>query len=452
MNYNQMGNDIDGEAAGDNSGWNTSLSADGKTLAIGAINNDGNGSNSGHVRVFTWSGVAWVQRGSDLNGEAAADNSGYGVSLSADGMIVATSAVRNNSNGTYGSGNTRVYAWNGTTWVQRGSDIDPPQQHEYTSLVSLSADGMRLVKSGTDYDDYSTYLGSNVGVMRVYAYDGSTWNQLGQSIVGEGENDFFGNVVKISADGNIVAGSSSGNDGNGSNSGHVRVYTWNGSSWAKRGNDLDGEAAGDQSSSFSMSSDGSIVAIGSGLNGGGRGHVRVYVWNGSSWVQRGNDIDGELGDALSGPVLSANGNLLVVSVSNNTIGSSRIYIWNGTSWVRSREPDIVGEAIGDYSVVGSISADGNIIAMQSTGNDGNGIDSGHVRVYEYNISKSLVGLSNVDNTSDANKPVSSAQQIALNLKAPLILQDFVSDTAAATGGIAIYALYRTGDVIKMRTV
>lgn len=33
------------------------------------------------------------------------------------------------------------------------------------------------------------------------------------------------------------------------------------------------------------------------------------------------------------------------------------------------------------------------------------------------VDKNLVGLNNVDNTSDANKPVSTAQQAALNLKA-----------------------------------
>ncbi len=33
------------------------------------------------------------------------------------------------------------------------------------------------------------------------------------------------------------------------------------------------------------------------------------------------------------------------------------------------------------------------------------------------IDKSTVGLGNVDNTSDANKPVSTAQQAALDLKA-----------------------------------
>jgi hypothetical protein len=50
----QMGVDIDGEAASDQSGWSVSLSSDGKTVAIGAVGNDDNGSNSGHVRVFQW--------------------------------------------------------------------------------------------------------------------------------------------------------------------------------------------------------------------------------------------------------------------------------------------------------------------------------------------------------------------------------------------------------------
>ena len=49
----QLGADIDGEAAGDLSGYSVSLSADGSRLAIGARNNAGNGGSSGHVRVFS---------------------------------------------------------------------------------------------------------------------------------------------------------------------------------------------------------------------------------------------------------------------------------------------------------------------------------------------------------------------------------------------------------------
>ena len=52
--FMQLGQDIDGEAEGDESGVSVSLSGDGLTLAVGAHANDGNGENSGHVRVFVF--------------------------------------------------------------------------------------------------------------------------------------------------------------------------------------------------------------------------------------------------------------------------------------------------------------------------------------------------------------------------------------------------------------
>ena len=52
-----------------------SLSSDGTTVAIGAYGNDGNGSNSGHVRIYAWNSAtsAWEQQGADIDGEAASD-------------------------------------------------------------------------------------------------------------------------------------------------------------------------------------------------------------------------------------------------------------------------------------------------------------------------------------------------------------------------------------------
>jgi hypothetical protein len=45
--------------------------------------------------------------------------------------------------------------------------------------------------------------------------------------------------------------------------------------------------------------------------------------------------------------------------------------------------------------------------------------NGHALNADVTVSKADVGLSNADNTSDVNKPVSTAQQTALDLKAPL---------------------------------
>ena len=92
----------------DHSGYSVSLSADGTILAIGAFTNDGNGSLSGHVRIYENDNGTWTQLGSDIDGEAADDWSGYSVSLSSDGSTVAIGAKNNSGSGSK-AGHVRVY-------------------------------------------------------------------------------------------------------------------------------------------------------------------------------------------------------------------------------------------------------------------------------------------------------------------------------------------------------
>ena len=108
--WQKIGNDIDGEAADDYSGYSVSLSSDGHTVAIGATDNDGNGNYSGHVRIFQWieSTSIWTQVGDDIDGEVADDHSGWSVSLSSDGRVVAIGAPWNDGNGDT-SGHVRIY-------------------------------------------------------------------------------------------------------------------------------------------------------------------------------------------------------------------------------------------------------------------------------------------------------------------------------------------------------
>ena len=386
--WTQRGADIDGEALYDQSGYSVSLSADGSIVAIGAPYNDGNGNSSGHVRVYAWNSSSWVQRGADINGEALYDLSGWSVSLSADGSIVAIGALYNDGNGN-SSGHVRVYAWNSSSWVQRGADINGEAASDYSGgSVSLSADGS-IVAIGAKYNDGN---GNSSGHVRVYAWNSSSWVQRGADINGEAASDYSGGSVSLSADGSIVAIGATGNDGVGNSSGHVRVYAYDGtsSSWVQLGADIDGEAAGDYSGySVSLSVDGSIVAIGANGNGNWSGHVRVYEYNGTSWVQRGADLDGEAADDESGGSvsLSADGSIVAIgsSYNNNNRGHVRVYVYDGTSscWVQ-RGADIDGEADYDdsgYSV--SLSADGSIVAIGAIGNDGVGNNTGHVRVYKY---------------------------------------------------------------------
>ena len=175
--FTQLGSDIDGEAAGDYSGSSVSLSSDGKTVAIGATGNAGNGTNSGHVRLYKWDGTSWNQLGNDIDGEAAADNSGFSVSLSDDGTIVAIGADDNDGNGD-GSGHTRLYQYSSGSWTQLGSDIDGEAARDESGVsVSLSDDG-KTVAIGANLNDAN---GTNSGHTRVFSLPSSSGSSSGGS-------------------------------------------------------------------------------------------------------------------------------------------------------------------------------------------------------------------------------------------------------------------------------
>jgi hypothetical protein len=51
------------------------LSGDANTVVIGAEQNSDASAYAGHARVFRYNGASWVQLGDDIDGEAADDNS-----------------------------------------------------------------------------------------------------------------------------------------------------------------------------------------------------------------------------------------------------------------------------------------------------------------------------------------------------------------------------------------
>ncbi len=273
----QIGDDIDGEAAFDGLGNSVSLSLDGSIIAISSPGSSVNGDGSGQVRVYKNINNVWTQVGGDINGEMADDFSGWSVSLSIDGSIVAISAPLNNGNGVR-SGHVRVFKNINSVWTQVGTDIDGEAEQDRSGYsLSLSADGS-IVAIGANRNDG---FGPNSGHVRVYKNIDNVWIQAGGDIEGEADGDRSGESVSLSADGSIVAIGSLRNDGsNGLNSGHVRVYQNINNVWIQAGTDIDGEASGDGSGEhISLSADGSIVAISASSNSGNAafsGQVRVY--------------------------------------------------------------------------------------------------------------------------------------------------------------------------------
>ena len=58
------------------------------------------------------------------------------------------------------------------------------------TAVAMNATGDRLITGAPLFDQ---------GYVSIYAWDGSTWNQLGASIQGEVSRDAFGHSVAISS-------------------------------------------------------------------------------------------------------------------------------------------------------------------------------------------------------------------------------------------------------------
>ena len=59
------------------------------------------GSEAGSVRIYEYSSGTWIKFGQDIDGEAANDNSGCSVSLNSDGDRVAIGARYNDGSGMY---------------------------------------------------------------------------------------------------------------------------------------------------------------------------------------------------------------------------------------------------------------------------------------------------------------------------------------------------------------
>jgi hypothetical protein len=273
----QLGSAFVGEDSGEWLGFSVALSSDGSRVAVGAPG-DGSGE-AGLVRVFQWSDTNWVQLGGDLIGEAIGDRSGLSVALSSDGSWVAIGAPFNGGNAAY-SGHVRVFEWIDPNWVQKGSDIDGEAAHDTSGrAVALSSDGSRVAVG-------AIHNGADSGHIRVFEYVESPtyeWVQMGQDIDGEAAGDRSGYSVALSSDGSRVAIGAPGNDGVGTDRGQVRVYGWDAFStylWLPEGQDLDGEGDSDHSgSSVALSSEGFRVAIGAPHNDDNgilAGQVRVY--------------------------------------------------------------------------------------------------------------------------------------------------------------------------------
>ncbi|HEY6507819.1 MAG TPA: hypothetical protein VIY56_07380, partial [Vicinamibacterales bacterium] len=226
---------------GDQFAFSLALSADGGTLAVGALTEDGattgiNGNqadnsaqSAGAVYVFTRAGTGWAQQAyvkpATLD---AGDLFGYAVALSVDGNTLAVGSFdedgsargvngpHDNRNG--GSGAAYVFTRTGGSWSQqayiKASNGEP--QDSFGVHVALSDEGTTLLVGSLDEDCRATGVNPggcdadwrddlSMGAAYVFVRAGSTWSQQAfLKASNTGPNDWFGSRVALSGDGNLA--------------------------------------------------------------------------------------------------------------------------------------------------------------------------------------------------------------------------------------------------------
>ena len=385
----QIGQDIDGEAAGDRFGNSVSISCDGSIVAIGARNNNSNGDSSGQVRIYQNQENVWTQIGQNINGDSAGDNLGWSIKLSSDGSIIAIGVRGNNSNGD-SSGQIRIYQNQENVWTQIGQNLNGEAENVlFGTSVDISTDGT-IVAGGALFSQ-----SDSSGSERVFEYQNSAWLQFGQDIDGEQIGDLSGGSISLSGDGLILAIGAHQNNENGIDAGHVRVFENLSGIWTQIGQDIDGEEGDFFGFNVALSSDGNILAIGApetiNQNEVDSGNVRVFENLNGIWTQIGQNINGEeQGDTFGFNIaLSSDGNILAIGapINSNNVEVSSGYVQVFTNqngvWTQIGQ-DIIGEEQGDiFGFNVALSSDGNILAIGATQNNNQtDVNSGYVRIFD----------------------------------------------------------------------
>ena len=218
--------------------------------------------------------------GQDLSGETTMNYFGGYVSLSEDGTIMGVTAPFNNGAGTQ-QGNARIFKYNGTSWNQLGQDIDGEADYDLDFTLKLSKDGTIAA--------IGSFFNSGKGQVRIFKYNDISWIKQGQDIEGTGAGDEFARSISLSANGRIIAIGSTKNDTSYNNAGQVRVYSYNDVSWNKIGEFTGLSASNGNGLSVSLSYTGTILAISSWKD---PAQVIIYNFSNNIWTPLGTPIYG----------------------------------------------------------------------------------------------------------------------------------------------------------------
>lgn len=391
--WSQVGNNLIGDASLDEFGETVAMNFTGDIIAVGARFNDLAGSDYGQVKVFQLQNSSWIQLGEDLLGETSGnigEKFGWDLDINASGTRVVVGSPLYIS-GPIIPGAARVFEFNGTNWSQIGGTIEGESTEDFFGgSVSINSDGTRIIVGSPSNSEN----GTGSGQARIFEFNGSNWVQVGNAIEGETEYYAGGSDVSINGLGNRVAvGFAKNNSTNqGLGNGIVRLYELQGTIWQQIGEDIVGDAELDGfGEAISLNTSGNRIAIGARLHNESEpysGQVKVFEIAGNNWAQLGTDILGDESEALGISLdLNSEGTILVIGgrANNSTDirkGIVRVFKLVNDTWIQYDDA-IYGESNEDEAGRGvAINGEGNYVVIGAPFADPNGESSGQARVYQ----------------------------------------------------------------------
>ena len=283
-------------------GVSMSMSSDGMTLATATVLANGDGSTTVIVETFAWDANlgAWIALGTPIS--VAGDGSAsVPIALSGDGPTLAFTAV-----GDDGAASVQIYSWD-----------------EPSSDWSLTSAGTPQASAGV--------LQRDIGLSLHISSDGSPEVTLAEApsgatsarpslLVSDGDAivEVFADLTSFSSDGNTAVLYTGG-----APTGSIQVYARDqAGNWTAYGNPVPGIAA-DAADQVDVSDSGTtLVVTHYGDGGSDAGYVRIYTRDATTgeWVVAGDDIVG----ATSGTAVSVSGDGTTVTVGDAS-GGVQVY-------------------------------------------------------------------------------------------------------------------------------
>jgi len=263
-------------------------------------------------------------------------------------------------------------------WVELGDPVEGSLYHEeFGSSLACNGDGL-VIAVGNPYNDDMAIDG---GMVKAFQYREGSWVQMGDDFYEATNNAHTGWSVALNSTGDLLAIGIPANSG-----GYVKVFLFDGSDWSQKGSTIAGGFPS-YGKAISLSADGGTMAVSDMGFDDNRGKVQIFKFDATEqdWVLNGEAFGGYhyeyFGTSIS---LSDDGTILAGGAPEYSGATGRVKVFENTEagWIQAT--GISGETSHLYfgkSV--SLSEDGSRMAVGSYGYIANSVgSSGRTQVFE----------------------------------------------------------------------